>query len=176
MLGRDPAAPLSDVAAEAGLSRATVYRHFPNRESLEQAIREAALASASRTIADAQLGQDSASVALERAVQGLVRLGPRFAALLREGAAPDDEFLQRRDEALRPLLDVVHRAQAEDELDPSVDARWAYQALTALLVAAARASSTGTLAPDVAASLVCRTLFDGLRPPRLRRPATGRGA
>jgi AcrR family transcriptional regulator len=171
VFGRQPGASVSSVADAAGLSRATVYRHFPNRGSLEAAIREEALAAAAAVLVEARLDDGRALPALERAVHGLVRLGPRFGVLLLDGAASAQPFLQQRDKVFQPLQETVRRAREEGDLDRAVDERWAYQALTALLVAAARVSGAAGVEPDRAASWVCRTYVRGLASPSRRRRA-----
>lgn len=40
LLAHSPSAPLADVATSAGLSRSTIYRHFPNRAALMAAVGE----------------------------------------------------------------------------------------------------------------------------------------
>ena len=152
---------MAAIADAAGLSRATVYRHFPSRDSLEEAIRAEALASARAVLNDVDT-EGPASAALEHAVRGLVRLGPRFGVLLRDGSSPGEEFLRQRDEALRPLREIVRRARELGAIDHEVSEAWAYQALTALLMAAARASATTGGTADAAADAVCRTYFRGL--------------
>lgn len=152
---------MSSIADAAGLSRATVYRHFPSRESLEEAIRAEAL-TAARAVLSQLDTERPATAAIEQAVGGLVRLGPRFGVLLRDGSSPGEDFLRQRDEVLRPLQQIVRRAREDGELDPDVNEMWAFQALTALLMAAARASATAGGSPDAAADAVCRTYFRGL--------------
>jgi AcrR family transcriptional regulator len=68
LLARGAAASTSAVAAEAGVSRVTVYAHFPTRESLLEAVVERAVRHATETLAAARLGEGSAIAALERLV------------------------------------------------------------------------------------------------------------
>ena len=52
MLGRSPAPSVEQIAAAAGLGRATVYRHFPGRNELLDTARRHALDAAAMTVPD----------------------------------------------------------------------------------------------------------------------------
>jgi TetR/AcrR family transcriptional regulator, mexCD-oprJ operon repressor len=162
VLADDPSASLSEVARRAGLGRATLYRHFPSREALRDAIRQEALARAEAALAEAGLDEVPAREGVRRAAEVLVPLGVRFRVLLAEGADTDPVFVAARDRALGPLLALVARAVGEEAVDPTVDPAWAQMVLANLLVTAARAAGAGLIDPAEAGELVSRTLFDGL--------------
>lgn len=163
VLATDPSASLSEVARRAGLGRATLYRHFPNRDALRAAIRQEALARAEAALATAGIDDVPAREGVRRAAEVLIPLGMRFRVLLAEGADVDPEFVSARDRILAPLLDLVARAALEEAADPQeANPAWVGMVLSNLLVTAARAADAGVVDPDEAADLVARTLFDGL--------------
>ena len=83
---------MADVAAAAGVSRATVYRHFPTREALLRAIRAQALEQSERALVDCRL---------ER------RRGHRGAAPPRRGVAGRRRALRvRRSSSASPAPDA----------------------------------------------------------------------
>ncbi len=162
VLAVDPTASLAEVAARAGLGRATVYRHFESREALRTAIREEALLRARAALAEADVEAGPLREGLRRAAAVLVPLGMRFRILLAEGADTDAGFLAARDEVLAPLRRLVARGAEQGELAAGVDPAWAGLVLAGLLVDAVRAAAAGLVAVDDAADLVCATLLDGL--------------
>lgn len=164
VLAVDPSASLAEVARRAGLGRATLYRHFPSREALREAIRAEALARAEAALRDAGLDEVPAREGVRRAAEVLVPLGMRFRVLLAEGADVDPEFVAARDRALAPLLGLVARAVAEQHVsgEPAANPAWTGMVLANLLVSAARAADAGVIDPAEAGELVSRTLFDGI--------------
>src|SRR5260370_40212536 len=68
LLERGGQATISAVAAEAGLSRVTVYAHFPPREDLLKAVAERAIRLAIVETEAARLDEGSAAEALDRVV------------------------------------------------------------------------------------------------------------
>src|SRR3989449_2831447 len=75
---------MADVAAAAGVSRATLYRYYPDREALLGALASRALADAAARLADAGLERAPVEEAIERIVRALTTVGDRYAVLARE--------------------------------------------------------------------------------------------
>jgi TetR/AcrR family transcriptional repressor of mexCD-oprJ operon len=57
VLAAREAASMADIAATAEITRGTLYRHFPGRDSLIQALEAAANEEAGRRLAEANLDQ-----------------------------------------------------------------------------------------------------------------------
>lgn len=151
-LAKDSEASLSEIARLAGLTRATLYRHFGNREKLVEALRDDALTAAEAAVHAACIGEGTAQEVLRRVIAALISLGGRFWPLLLEGADRDPEFLRRRGQVFAPILDVVVRGQVSGQLRSDVSAQWVVTALTALLAAAvrqARGFEDGNIAEEV---------------------------
>src|SRR6266566_2528311 len=77
-------ANMADVAAAAGVSRATLYRYYPHREALLDALASHALADAAARLADAALERAPVEEAIERIVRALIAVGESYAVLVRE--------------------------------------------------------------------------------------------
>jgi AcrR family transcriptional regulator len=67
-LERDPRPSLAAIAKTAGVSRPTLYAHFPTREDLVEATAKRALEEAQREIAAADIDDGPASDALQRLI------------------------------------------------------------------------------------------------------------
>src|ERR1041384_5257246 len=88
---RGEQASMADVAASAGMARATVYRYFPNREALLEALGRLAVEEAGERLAAGRLEEIPVPDAFERAVRALVAVGDHFVVVSRESARPDPE-------------------------------------------------------------------------------------
>lgn len=137
-LARDPDASLGEIARLAGLTRATLYRHFASREKLVDELRGDALKSAAEAVAAARIDEGNPVEALRRVTAAIAALGGRFWPLLMEGADRDPEFQRGRTEAFAPVVDVIERGQASGQIRRDIPAQWALTALMALLAAAVR--------------------------------------
>ncbi len=161
-LGRDPHASLLDVAHQAGVGRATLYRHFANRTELVTALRAELLRQAAG-IVEAASGADPDDPlrALRVTVESLVPIGLTFRVIVEGGAHADPGFLQARDQVLGPLFRAIHRACEVGVLRPGTDPQWASAALSALLVAAVRRPGDATVAASRVAEQVLDTFLHG---------------
>jgi AcrR family transcriptional regulator len=77
---RGEQASMADVATAAGMARATVYRYFPNREALFEALGRLAVEEAGERLQAARLQEVPVPDAFERAVRALVAIGDSFVA------------------------------------------------------------------------------------------------
>jgi len=91
------AATINDVAGEAGIGRATVYRYFETREQLVSALWEAALSEVDERLVAARLEQVPFEEGLARLVRAIAGVGERYAVLLGEQSR---EELERGREVL----------------------------------------------------------------------------
>ncbi len=86
---------MADIAAAAGVSRATLYRYYPHREALLHALAAQALADAATRLADAGLERAPVEEAIERIVRALVTVGDRYAVIVSEHIKFDPEEAER---------------------------------------------------------------------------------
>src|SRR5215218_4302143 len=98
-----PQASMSDVADAAGVARATLYRYFPTREALLEALATFTLDRCADGLAAARLSHVSVNEGVSRAVRALVVVGDHFLVLAREGA--DDPAFEQR--VVAPLRELV---------------------------------------------------------------------
>ena len=142
-------ASLDEVAHEAGLGVGTVYRRFPNRDALIDALFDDMFASIERIVAE--------SVALPRAWDGLVHF---MTAMLES---------QGRDKALRDLMFTRQKNFEVCELDKDETVRELVE--PALYELIDRAKIEGDLRPDVVATDVGVLLISGIGAVDLTAPA-----
>ena|SRR5690348_12718854 len=115
------ATSLDDVAAEAGVSRVILYRHFESKADLYRAVLEYA---SSRLVAAVGVGgykTESVDALIGAAVED-----PDGFRLLFQHAAREPEFRQQMDAFRASMVAVAYRQLAEIIPDPSW-ARWAAQ-------------------------------------------------
>lgn len=160
-LSRNPEASMADVAQAAKLTRATLYRHFSNRQTLLKAIQAEALTRATETLVACRLGEGNALEALGRVIDALGKQGMRFRIILTRVPDLNARFLAQRNQVLAPVVDVVKRGQIEGSIRADLSPEWIVTAMASLLMAAVRDAPEA--ASEAAVSgLIFRTLTGGI--------------
>jgi AcrR family transcriptional regulator len=162
-LGAD--APLEDVARRAGVGIATLYRRFPDRESLQRAVALDVLARAAAAAGTAESEEADSVVALGRYMHAALdlRISAIMPALLGRISFDDGEMRQARDHAVEPVLRMLAAGQRTGQLRSDV----AFADIGTLLVRLSR-PLPGPISPEVDRSLAHRHVdlfLDALRSP-----------
>jgi AcrR family transcriptional regulator len=159
LAARGEAASMSDVAAAAGVGRATVYRYFPSREVLLDRLADLALTVAGERLASAGLEKVSVEEGVARAVRVLVGVGDYFTVLARERVRPDSAQLEQRLNA--PLRALLERGQQTGVIRRDVPVAWLTESLLGLVVSVLLARPP--LGEEDAVAAVTSLFLDGSR-------------
>src|SRR5262245_56007976 len=89
VLAREGNASMNQVARVAGVSRATLYRYFPSRDELINALGKAAYEEATWRVGEAKLDDVPFTEAIARATRALVLTGNHYVVLARQQAPYD---------------------------------------------------------------------------------------
>ena len=157
-----PHASMQEVAAAAGLHRATLYRHFEDREQLVDAVLRQALTEAAEAVIAAEDQAQPGWTALRCATTALVEVGLQYLGLVGGFATDDPDLLEHEARLTAALHRVVARAQDTHEVRDDLDPRWVALCLTQLLAAAAEEVRAGRLTPEAVPDLVLATLRHGV--------------
>ena len=159
-----PSAGVADVAAAAGVGRATLYRHFPTRESLLEAIRTQGLTDGEAAMETCRLDEGPAMEALSRLLAAWLELGDRYRVVVANPSKPDNLDARTREERLGAAMHMlILRGQTEGEFSQDVPPMWGASAVGALLVAAIRGVGEGRIPREDAHALLIRSAAGVLR-------------
>jgi AcrR family transcriptional regulator len=156
------AANLADVAAAAGLSRATLYRYYPNREALLKALAAHALAELASRLNDAGLERASVKEAIERLARAIVAVGDRYAVLASEECQPDEADAERLVGA--PMRAVLERGITSGLIRQDLPADVLLELFSGTLMAAIKLTQRHQLGAEEASAAAAAVFLDGARP------------
>jgi TetR/AcrR family transcriptional regulator, mexCD-oprJ operon repressor len=163
LLARGAAASTSAVAAQAGVSRVTVYAHFATREALLEAVVERVVRRATTAIAAAEIGTGPPLEALERLVAaawGELERNRVVANAASEELSP--AAMTRSHEALyEPIAALVRRGQDAGAFRGDLPAGWLVASYFALMHACGEEVRAGRL-PEGDAVRTLQTTLRGI--------------
>jgi TetR/AcrR family transcriptional repressor of mexCD-oprJ operon len=152
-------ASMNDVAAAAGVARATVYRYFPNRQALLDELARAAVSEADEGLASARIDEVSPEEGVARAVRALVDVGDSFVLLARERVRSDPERFERR--VIRPVRELFERGQAAGDIRADIASARLTESLIGLIVGVL--TSTPPLGKEDIIATITGLFLDGAR-------------
>ena len=150
-LGERPHASMEQIARAAGVSRQTVYAHYPSREALVRAVQERSLAETVAAMDAAELDEGPAAAALDRLVRAGWGTLERYPVLmdLRVELSPEEELALHRP-ILERLERLITRGQRRGEFDRALPVPWLLTSFLALSHAAAEEVRAGRLTAESA--------------------------
>jgi AcrR family transcriptional regulator len=164
LIATDPAATLERVARRAGVSRATVYHHFANRDVLLDALTERSIREVTIALDAARPDDGNATAAMERLLRAAWQVIGRYRGLVivNPQRLERAELRARMHPALEPVRAVLARGQRIGEFDPELPIEWLIGILTDIIHAASRQVSVGAMEPDDAERVLLRTARSAL--------------
>jgi len=152
-------ASMNDVAEAAGVARATVYRYFPNRKALLDALAGVAVSNAASRLAAARLDEVEVDEAVTRAVRALVEVGDYLQVLTRERVRPNPEQFEQG--ISLPLGRLFERGRASGTLRNDVPCSWLTESLVGLIGSVLPA--TPPLGREDTIAAISSMFLDGMR-------------
>ncbi|WP_027005722.1 TetR/AcrR family transcriptional regulator [Conexibacter woesei] len=164
LLAQRPNATMQEVADASGLGRTTVYRHFPRRQDLIDALFEEVLREAAETVNEALASAGTARELLCDLGTRVIAIGDRYRFLdahpeVRDRTLAGENAL---DGAENPLEEYLAQAQQRGEVRADMPVTWMLTTLRGLGVVAMVEVSAGRLSVEEAgkhAGETCATAF-----------------
>ena len=159
MAERGDAASMNQIAGAAGVSRATLYRYFPSREALLQAMAAAAVEELAARIADADLHGIPFEQAVARLARGFIAVGHRYIALTVGGYQRTDDYPG----VAEPVHALFRRGIADGSLRADVAPELLTSLFSGLIKSALEMTAGGRVGTEEASAAVVAVFLDGAR-------------
>ena len=175
-LASDPDASMAEIARRAGVVRATIYAHFPTRESLLDAVMVHAVAQVAEATRAAEPTRGEPREALERVLRASWRMLSNFHALLAINTArlSAKELHRRHLPVMTLFVPLIERGQGSGVFRSDVPVSWHLAVIRSLVHAASLELQSGRLpAAHVEQTVVTTVLaaMSGANQPRASRRA-----
>src|SRR5262249_39579992 len=149
-----PRASIEDIARAAGVSRQTVYAHFPTREALLEAIMERATTEFAAAFDAAGLGDAPPAVALVGLLDAGWQVTARYPIVWHLPSVSPEQDASRHAPVLDRMLELIRRGQESGDLDDTLPPGWLLTASLALGRAADEEVKSGRMTIEEATRTV----------------------
>ena len=160
-LASDPDASMAAIARRAGVVRATIYMHFPTRESLLDAVMAEATGRVAEAIRNAEPGRGEPKEAFERVILATWRQLSEFHSILQINMRrlSAQELRRRHLPVTTQFIPLLERGQQEGVFRADVSATWLIAVVRAIVHAASTELQVGRLSEaEVEQTMLTTTL------------------
>ena len=161
LLNVNAGATMSEIAARAGVGRATLHRHFRTRNDLVTAIGLRCIEEMNAAVRGGQDTGKPAADQLRSMFRAVIPMGDRYSFLSLE-SAEDASVREGYRAQLQWVATLVEDLKKQGEIAADVPTAWAVAQIDQLVWTGWNGIAEGYLTPDEASELAVRTLLHGL--------------
>jgi TetR/AcrR family transcriptional repressor of mexCD-oprJ operon len=164
---------MAAIARTAGVSRVTLYTHFPTREALVRAALDRGVALADEVLSRSSLDEGPAPAALTRLLRSSWQILDRHRNVFAVATTtlPPAQLRAYHEPVLGRVERLVVRGQADGDFRTDLPRDWLVATIYGLMHLAAEQLGAGRIAADRAGEMVATTILSLLATER--RPVTG---
>ena len=165
-LAGDPDASMAEIARRAGLVRATVYMHFPTRESLLDAVMEHAVGQVAEATRGAEPTRGEPEEALERVLRATWHKLSDFHTLLAINTSrlSAKELHRRHQPVMTLFVPLVERGQEKGVFRSDVPVAWHLAMIRAIAHAASAEVRSGRIDEGSVEDAMIATVLNAVAP------------
>ncbi|MEU6118959.1 helix-turn-helix domain-containing protein [Streptomyces sp. NPDC047117] len=164
LLTRKSTASMDDIARAAGISRATLHRHFAGRDALIRALEELGIRETGQALDAARPDEDDAATALRRLIAEIEPVAGVLAFLYTENQLFEGEEINEGWTGLDARIHALfRRGQEEGTFRIDLTPAWLTEALYGLICAGAWSVHEGRLARADRNHSIAELLLGGVR-------------
>jgi AcrR family transcriptional regulator len=166
-LAGDPDVSMAEIARRAGVVRATIYVHFPTRESLLDAVMERAVADVARAMTDAEPQRGDPKEALERVLRATWKELGRFHALLaiNIGRLSVEELHRRHLPMTTLLVPLIERGQKTGVFRSDLPVAWDVAVIRSIVHTASAELKSGRISAAEVEPVMLETVLAAIGGP-----------
>jgi len=166
-LASDPDVSMAEIARRAGVVRATVYMHFPTRESLLDAVMEDAVAQVAEATRGAEPTRGDPEEALERVLRATWHKLSDFHALLaiNTGRISAKELHRRHQPVMTLFVPLIERGQKKGVFRSDLPVSWHLAMVRAIAHAASAELRGSRIEESRVEDALIATALNALSPP-----------
>jgi len=165
-LAEDPDVSMAEIARRAGVVRATVYMHFPTRESLLDAVMEDAVRQVAEATREAQPTHGEPEEAVERVLRATWHKLSDFQTLLAINTSrlSAKELPRRHQPVMTLFVPLIERGQKKGVFRSDLPVAWHLAMIRAIAHAASAELRSGRIDESQVEDALIATAKNALRP------------